>query len=423
MKQEVTTTLKVRLLTGESDRDELARTAEAYRNACNFVSDYVFDSKDEKVYSLNKALYPALRADYGLKAQMAQSVLKTVVAKYATVRSNGQKRTRIRFRAPQYDLVRGRDWAWTQGLLSVNTLGGRLKLQYFGDFNFTQEGCVFGTARLVLDKKDRCFLHIPVTTTVDIPDKVVRVVGVDRGVRKPVATYDGSRSAFVQGRRIKTRHAKFLALRKELQQKGTPSARHRLKTIGQRENRWMNDVNHCISKALVENNPAGTLFVLEDLKGIRGATERVKVRDRYVTVCWSYYDLEQKLTYKALLHGQRVVKVSPEYTSQRCPVCGVIESHSRDKKNHVYKCSHCGYRSDDDRIGAMNLYLLGLELLNGVEHPRIQSPSGKPAGGGRRQPSCDVTSRRKARKGRSYDKSRNACTTGESQAHQSLADG
>ena len=101
MKQEVTTTLKIRLMTCESDRDELVRTAEAYRIACNFVSDYVFDSKDEKVYSLNKALYPALRADYGLKAQMAQSILKTVVAKYATVRSNGQKRTRIRFRVPQ----------------------------------------------------------------------------------------------------------------------------------------------------------------------------------------------------------------------------------------------------------------------------------------------------------------------------------
>ena len=423
MEQEVTTTLKVRLMAGESDRESLVRTASAYRDACNFVSDHVFDTGDGKVYSLNKALYPALRSDYGLKAQMAQSVLKTVVAKYATVRSNGQRRTRIRFRQLQYDLVRGRDWSYTQGLLSVNTLDGRLKLQYYGGYDFTQEGCTFGTARLVLDREGRCYLHIPVTRTVDVPDVATRVVGVDRGIRKPVAAYDGDRTTFVQGRSIKARHARFLAVRKDLQRRGTPSARHRLRMIGQRENRWMNDVNHCISKALVENYPAGTLFVLEDLKGIRGATERVRVRDRYVTVCWSYYDLEQKLTYKAQLHGQRVVKVSPEYTSQRCPVCGVIDAHGRDKKNHVYKCSHCGYQSDDDRIGAMNLYQLGLEYLKGTEQPRIQSPSGRPGGGGRRQPSCDVTSRRKARKGRSYDESRNACTTGESQAHQSLADG
>ncbi len=56
----------------------------------------------------------------------------------------------------------------------------------------------------------------------------------------------------------------------------TPSSRRRLKAIGQRENRWMQDINHQVSKALVENNPKHTLFVLEDLSGIRNATERVK---------------------------------------------------------------------------------------------------------------------------------------------------
>ena len=95
-------------------------------------------------------------------------------------------------------------------------------------------------------------------------------------------------------------------LRKELQQIRTPSSKRRLKTISQRENRWMQDVNHCVSKALVENNPDGTLFVIEDLTGIQYATEKILVKDRYVTVSWSYFDLEQKLTYKALKHHQLV---------------------------------------------------------------------------------------------------------------------
>ena len=64
----------------------------------------------------------------------------------------------------------------------------------------------------------------------------------------------------------------------------TPSSRRRLKAIGQRENRWMQDINHQVSKALVENNPKHTLFVLEDLSGIRNATERVKTKYRYVSV-------------------------------------------------------------------------------------------------------------------------------------------
>lgn len=59
--------------------------------------------------------------------------------------------------------------------------------------------------------------------------------------------------------------------------------------------------NHCVSKALVESNPKHTLFVLEDLSSVRSATERVRRKDRYVSVSWSFYDFEQKLKYKAAL--------------------------------------------------------------------------------------------------------------------------
>ncbi|SFB25507.1 hypothetical protein SAMN05216249_11573 [Acetitomaculum ruminis DSM 5522] len=43
----------------------------------------------------------------------------------------------------------------------------------------------------------------------------------------------------------------------------TPSERRRIKAIGQRENLWMQDVDHQVSKTLVENNPKQTLVVFE----------------------------------------------------------------------------------------------------------------------------------------------------------------
>ena len=125
----------------------------------------------------------------------------------------------------------------------------------------------------------------------------------------------------------------------------------------------MRDVNHCISKALVESNPKGTLFVLEDLSNVRKATERVRRKDRYVSVSWSYFDLEQKLMYKAQMHGQKIIKVNPAYTSQTCPKCGHVHKGNRDKSRHIFKCLNCGYQSNDDRIGAMNLYRMGIEYL------------------------------------------------------------
>ena len=111
------------------------------------------------------------------------------------------------------------------------------------------------------------------------------------------------------------------------------------------------------------NNPDGTLFVIEDLTGIRSVTENVKVKDRYVSVSWSYYDLEQKLSYKALKHQQLVEKVNPAYTSQTCPKCGHTEKTNRNKKIHLFCCKNCAYKSNDDRIGAMNLHRMGIELL------------------------------------------------------------
>ncbi len=138
----------------------------------------------------------------------------------------------------------------------------------------------------------------------------------------------------------------------------TLSSRRRLKAIGQRENRWMQDMNHPVSKALVERNPKHTLFVVEDLSGIRNATERVKTKDRYVSVSWSFYDLEQKLIYKAKQKQSSVIKVDPRYTSPCCLVCGHTETSNRNKKS-----KNCGYKSNDDRIGAMNLYCMGINDL------------------------------------------------------------
>lgn len=128
----------------------------------------------------------------------------------------------------------------------------------------------------------------------------------------------------------------------------------------------MQDVNHQVSKALVSGASAGTLFVLEDLTGIRAATEEVAREHRYESVNWAYFDLRKKIEYKAQLNGSETVAVSPKYTSQTCPKCGHTHKLNRDKKNHIFTCRNCGYCSNDDRVGAMNLHRKGIEFLIAV---------------------------------------------------------
>ena len=372
--EQMTITAKIQISATVDDKVLLDETMSVYADACNYVSDYVFRTHDLKQFSLNKVLYSELRERFGLKSQMAQSVFKTVIARYKTILENESKWIKPSFKKPQYDLVWNRDYSLTQNRFSVNTLNGRVKLPYFSEGMskyFDHTVYKFGTAKLV-NKHGKYFLHIPVTYDVkesNISD-IRNVVGIDRGINFVVATYDSKhKSGFVSGKAIKQKRAHFSKLRKELQMRQTPSARRRIKAIGSRENRWMQDVNHCVSKALVKSNPKHTLFVLEDLSGVRNVTERVKTKDRYVSVSWSFYDLEQKLIYKAKQNQSSVIKVDPRYTSQCCPVCGHTEKSNRNKKIHLFTCRNCGYRSNDDRIGAMNLYRMGINYLADSQVP------------------------------------------------------
>lgn len=372
--EQMTITAKIQISTTGTDKVLLDETMSVYRDACNYVSQYVFLTHDLKQLSLNKVLYFTLREKFGLKSQMAQSVFKTVIARYKTILENQNVWIKPSFKKPQYDLVWNRDYSLTQNCFSVNTLNSRVKLPYFAkgmSKYFDHAIYKFGTAKLV-NKHGKYFLHIPVTYSAEesqISD-ICNVVGIDRGINFVVVTYDSKhKSDFVSGKAIKQKRANYSKLRKELQMRQTPSARRRIKAIGQRENRWMQDINHQVSKALVESNPKHTLFVFEDLTGIRNATECIKAKDRYVSVSWSFYDLEQKLIYKAKQNQSTVIKVNPAYTSQTCPCCGHIEKSNRNKRLHLFACKNCGYKSNDDRIGAMNLYRMGINYLEDSQVP------------------------------------------------------
>lgn len=362
-----TITAKLQILVKPSDRQIICDTMKAYADACNFISAYIDKTHNLHRYSVQDDTYYQVRKRFGLRSQMAVSCVRTVIARYKTILENQKEWIKPVFKLPQLDLVWNRDYSLDRknDIFSVNTLKGRIKVNFYknGFEQYFSDACRFGTARLIY-KHGRFFLHIPVTYEIEELSKpnVSNIVGVDRGIRFLAASYDSSgRTVFYDGRDVKQKRAHYKKVRTELQKRGTPSSRRRLKAIGQRENRWMNDVNHCISKTLVQSNPEGTLFVLEDLSNVRCATERVRVKDRYVTVSWAYYDLEQKLTYKALKNHQLVEKVNPAYTSQTCPKCGHTEKGNRDKKLHLFCCRSCGYRSNDDRIGAMNLHRMGIE--------------------------------------------------------------
>lgn len=398
----LTKTIKLRIYVTPEQEELFHQLTEQYRQACNFVSQYIFENSFDLTYQkLNQALYSSLRGLFGLKSQMAQSSVKTAIARYKTVRQqlirkpyrykdhegNWQRITKtlewlwksISFTRPQADLVRNRDYSFVDNgrLLSINTLGKRIRCRFAGEHfaEYLDGSYDFCTAKLV-KLKGLWYLHIPVTSVVDDfrKENVRHVVGIDRGLRFLTVSYDEQgKTEFVSGKKIAIKRHKFQEVRRQLQSKGTKSAKRRLKAISGRENRWMSDVNHQISKTLVEKYGKDTLFVLEDLTGVSFEERNLSrtARQNYDLRSWSFYQLEQFLTYKAHENRSEVLKVSAKYTSQRCPKCGTIRKANRDHHKHLYHCQ-CGYQSNDDRIGAMNIQLLGTLWISGDNHPHYE---------------------------------------------------
>jgi IS605 OrfB family transposase len=150
------------------------------------------------------------------------------------------------------------------------------------------------------------FLNITFSRDVNISTISNRLqAGVDVGINHVAVT---SNRQFFSGTKIKTYRLKFKRLRARLQSKGTNSARKLLKKISSRERRFKAYWNHVISKHIVNNCEAGTI-VLEDLKSIRKV--RKGRRFNFWLNGWSFYQLHNFISYKAMQRGIRVIKVNP----------------------------------------------------------------------------------------------------------------
>jgi putative transposase len=125
-------------------------------------------------------------------------------------------------------------------------------------------------------------------------------------------------------------------MRKDLQKNGKYG---KVKQIKDRESRIVRDINHKVSRAIVDAaKEAGKGIKLEDLTGIRNSKKTTKPF-QYAKNSWSFYQLQDMIEYKARLLGVEVAYVDPAYTSQTCSRCGHIGNRNRKS----FGCPTCGH--------------------------------------------------------------------------------
>ena len=189
---------------------------------------------------------------------------------------------------------------------------------------------------------------------IEIPEPIntsVKTMGVDLGIKIPAVccTNDNEIKFVGNGRMNKYVRRKYNARRKGL---GKAKKMNALKNSNNKEQRWMTDQDHKISRDIInfaiEKNVG--IIRLEKLANIRKQTRKSR-KNNHSLSNWSFYRLASYIEYKAKLVGIKVEYVNPAYTSQRCPNCGHI-NHAKDRK---YDCHNCQYNGHRDIVGAKNI--------------------------------------------------------------------
>jgi len=219
---------------------------------------------------------------------------------------------------------------------------------------YIKDGCKLGKASLFYKRRKWYF-----AVTIKIDDKKTtntNVMGIDIGLRQlAVASIKTSRDKeinrqFHNGKQAGFIRKKYRSLRRRL---GKSKKVKVIKNIKHKEQRWMTDLNHKISRQLINlavQEQVGTI-IMENLENIRKTAKSLNRADRNLH-SWTFYQLQQFIEYKAELAGIKVEYINPKYTSQGCSKCAKVKKSNR--KANLYSCE-CGNHIHADLNASRNI--------------------------------------------------------------------
>ena len=159
-------------------------------------------------------------------------------------------------------------------------LDGRVEIPLLRRISGGAAGSHRGQADL-LYRNDIFYLACTVDAPEPTPNEPDEYLGVDLGIINLATTSDGEIVNQGQGcvhAHVNTVRARYVRLRAKLQKKQSRSARRLLKRRSGRERRFARDVNHGISKAIVQTAQGTARVALETSEVFEGNTARSALR-------------------------------------------------------------------------------------------------------------------------------------------------
>lgn len=242
-----------------------------------------------------------------------------------------------------------------------------------------------GSAQISISKKGKIELIISFGFEKEIQNKlnINKILGVDLGIvnTATMIAYDSELDKYdyfswktnvIDGSELIKFRQKYYNLRREMsiasKYVGEGRIGHGYKTkmkpvdkVRDKVANFADTINHKYSKYIVDfavKNGCGTIQ-MEDLMGATANTNEKFLKE------WGYYDLQNKIMYKAREQGIEVIKVNPKYTSKRCNKCGNIHEDNRDCKNNQakFKCVVCGHEDNADINACKNIAIPNIDKI------------------------------------------------------------
>ncbi len=343
------TTVQIKLRTDLSQKTALCETMRVCNAAADQISKVAFETKEFRKFPLQKLVYHGMKADTGLNANHIIRAISKVVQSYKL-----DKKVCRTFRTAgaielDKDLL---TWYVEDQVISLNTLQGRFKIGFL---------CSLWQKELLQGKKGQSdliyrdgefYLNVPVQVQEQPLFDSQGVIGVDLGIVQIATDSEGHQYSGEPVRKVRKKCAR---LRKLLQPRKTRSARKHLQKARRKESRFVRDVNHVISKKLVQLALIRQkALALETLTGIRGRGNGFNRAMRTELNHWAFHQLKLFVAYKCQRAGVPLFEVDPRYSSQTCSGCGHCERGNR-KSQERFECLCCGLKLNADVNAALNL--------------------------------------------------------------------
>lgn len=342
-------TLTIKLRLRDKHAAELNRQARAVNfvwNYCNETSRKAWDRDRRWLSGFDLCgLSAGSSAALNLHAQSIQVICR----QYASSRDKA-KRAGIRWRGKK-------SLGWVPFNTGKVSFDGR-SLKFFGvryqpmhvDKRLVA-GMKIGAGSFNQDARGRWFINLPVEVEC-APAGNRQAVGVDLGL-KDLATLSNGRK--IEAPQFYRKNEEALATAQRARK--TPK---RIRNIHAKVANRRRDFLHKASAAIAKEYG---VIVVGDISPSKLA--RTNLAKSVLDAGWS--DLKRMISYKAIMHGGKMVEVSERMTSQVCSECGSLPPSRpkgiADLGKRMWVCDDCGVKHDRDVNAARNILRVGLDTL------------------------------------------------------------